>query len=84
MQQLQLQSTQYYQQKDDRSAHYLKDGLIAKIRMEQVLSELKVQEENIALSIESIGIFQARVSEGQESSSNLNIEEADLQKLDAN
>ena len=52
--------------------------------MEQVLSELKVQEENIALSIESIGIFQARVSEGQESSSNLNMEEADLQKLDAN
>jgi len=84
MQQLQLQSTQYYQQKDDRAAQYLKDGLIAKIRMEQVISELKMQEENIALSIESIGIFQARVSEGQESSFNLNIEEADLQKLDAN
>jgi len=83
LQQLKLQSTQYYQQKDDITTQYFKDGLIAKIRMEQVLSELKVQEENIALSIESIGIFQARVSEGQESSSNLNIEEADLQKLDA-
>ncbi len=84
LQQLQLQSTQYYQQKDDRAAQYFKDGVIAKIRMEQVLSELKMQEENRALSIESIGIFQARVSEGQESSSNLNLEEADLQKLDAN
>ncbi len=83
LQQLQLQSTQYYQQKDDKAAQYLKDGLIAKIRMEQLLSELKVQEENRALSIESIGIFQARVSEGQESSANLNLEEADLQKLDA-
>ncbi len=84
MQQLQLQSTQYYQQKDDRTAQYFKDGLIAKIRIEQIQSELKVQEENIALSIESIGIFQARLSEGQESSSNLNLEEADLQKLYAN
>lgn len=84
MQQLQLQSTQYYQQKDDRAAQYFKDGLIAKIRIEQVLSQLKMEEENIALSIESISIFQARVSEGQESSSNLNTEEADLQKLEAN
>lgn len=83
LQQLQLQSTQYYEQKDDKAAQYFKDGFIAKIRMEQVLSELKVQEENITLSAESIGIFQARVSEGQESSADLNIEEADLQKLDA-
>ncbi len=83
LQQLQLQSSQYYQQKDDKAAQYFKDGLIAKIRMEQVLYALKVQEENMALSSESIGIFQARVLEGQESSSNLNLEEADLQKLDA-
>ena len=84
LQQLQLQSTQYYEQKDDKAAQYFKDGLIAKLRMERVLSELKVQEENILLSDETISIFQARVSEGQESSSNLNIEEADLQKLNAN
>jgi hypothetical protein len=32
---------------------------------------------------ESIGILQARVEEGQESATNLNLEEADLQKLDA-
>jgi len=83
LQQLQLQATQYYEQKDDKAAQYFKDGLIAKIRMEQVLSQLKVQEENIALSRESVSIFQGRVSEGQESSANLNIEEADLQKLNA-
>ena len=47
------------------------------------MSELKTQEENRALSIESVAIFQARVSEGQESASNLNSEEADLLKLDA-
>lgn len=84
LQQLQLQSTQYYQRKEDRTAEYIQDGLIAKIRMDQVQHEMKVQEENIALYKESIAIFQARVSEGQESSSNLNVEEAELQKLDAN
>ncbi len=83
IQQLQLQSAQYNQQKDDRIAQYYKDAVIAKIKMQQILSELKTQEENIALSTESIGIFQDRVSEGQESSSNLNIEETNLQKLDA-
>jgi len=83
LQQLQLQSMQYHQQKDDRAAQYFKDGLIARIKMEQLLYDMKMQEENIALSNESINIFQARVSEGQESSSNLNIEEADLQMLDA-
>jgi outer membrane protein len=84
LQQLDLQHTQYVLLKDDRAAQYYKDALVAKIRMEQVSNELKTQEENIALSIESISIFQVRVSEGQESSSNLNMEEADLQKLGAN
>ena len=51
--------------------------------MQRTLSELKSQEENIALSIESVTIFQERVSGGQESASNLNLEEADLQKLNA-
>ena len=81
--QLQLQSTQFDQQKEDRSAQYYKDALIAKIKMEQVLSDMKMQEENVALSIESIGIFQARVAEGQESAATLNLEEADLQKINA-
>ncbi len=83
IQQLQIQSVQYFSQKEDRAAQYYKDALTAKIKMERTLSELKMQEENIALSTESVAIYQARVSEGQESASTLNIEEADLQKLDA-
>ena len=83
IQQLQLQSAQYNQQKDDKAAQYYKDELTAKIKMQRTLSELKSQEENIALSIESVTIFQERVSGGQESASNLNLEEADLQKLNA-
>lgn len=81
--QLQLQSDQYRQQKEDRAAQYQKDALTARLKMTRVLSELRTQEENIELSRESIAVFQARVSEGQESSSNLNMEEADLQKIDA-
>lgn len=81
--QLHLQSQQYNMQKDDRTAQYNKDAIIAKLRMDQILSELKTQEENIALSIESVEIFQARVAEGQESESTLNSNEADLQKQEA-
>jgi outer membrane protein TolC len=49
--------------------------------MERVISQLKTQEENIALSFESIAIIQDRVAEGQESASTLNLEEATLQSL---
>lgn len=83
IEQLRLQSAQYYQQKEDRTAQYYKDALVAKIKMEQMLSELKTQEENIGLNEESISVYQARLSEGQESASSLNLEEANLQKLEA-
>lgn len=83
LQQLQLQSDQYYQQMNDRTDQYHKDAVTAKIKMDRTLYELKTQEENINLSIESVSIFQARVSEGQESGVNLNMEEAELQKLTA-
>jgi outer membrane protein len=83
IQQLQIQSNQYNQQKEDKAEQYHKDALIAKIKMEQLLSDLKIQEENRVLLTESIGIFQARVSEGQETASSLNTEENELQKLEA-
>jgi outer membrane protein TolC len=83
IQQLQLQSTQYEEQKEERTTEYYKDAITARIKMERMQSELKTIEENIALSRESIGIYQARVAEGQESANTLNREEADLQKLDA-
>ena len=80
---LQLQSTQYNQQKEDKSALYAKDAYTSKLKMERVMSQLKTQEENLALSIESINITQARVKEGQESASTLNLDESDLQSLKA-
>ena len=51
--------------------------------MERVRSQLKTQEENLVLSIESIEITQARVTEGQESASTLNLDEAERQSLKA-
>lgn len=80
---LRLQATQYNQQKEDKSALYAKDTFTSKLSMERVIFQLKTQEENIALSIESIDITQARVKEGQESASTLNLDEADLQSLKA-
>jgi len=81
MQVLRLQSTQYDQQKEDKSALYAKDAYISKLKMERVMSQLITQEENLALSIESISIIQDRLTEGQESTSILNLEETNLQSL---
>jgi outer membrane protein TolC len=80
---LQLQSSQYNQQKDDKSALYAKDAYTSSLKMQRVMSQLKTQKENLALSIESINITQARVTEGQEYASTLNLDEADLQSLKA-
>ncbi len=83
IQQYKVQATQYAQQKDDKAAQYYKDAITAKIKVELALTELKTQQDNLSLSVETIGILQLRVAEGQESASALNIEEADLQKLNA-
>ena len=83
IQQLKLQSNQYKLQKEDKSLQYQKDIFTAKLRMEIIRNQLKTQEENIVLSTESITIFQARVQEGQETASNLNLEEASLQLMKA-
>jgi len=80
---LQLQSIQYNQQKEDKSSFYAKDAYTSKLNIERVMLQLKTQKENLALSTESMGITQARVTEGQESASTLNLDEADLQKLKA-
>jgi outer membrane protein TolC len=83
VQQYKVQATQYAQQKDDKAAQYYKDAITAKIKVELALTELKTQQDNLSLGVESIAILQLRVAEGQESASTLNIEEADLQKLNA-
>ena len=80
---LQLQASQNYQQKENKSALYAKDAYSSKLKIERVKQQLKTQEENLSLSIESIAITQARVTEGQESASTLNLEEASLQSLKA-
>lgn len=82
--QLKLQSDQYKLQVEDKTLEYTKDVFTANLRMENVMEQLKIQEENILLSVESIHIFQDRVLEGQESASTLNLEEASLQILQAN
>ncbi len=83
IQQLKLESDQYNLQKEDKTLQYSKDVFITKLKIDNIKKHLKTQEENISLSSESIGIFQNRVKEGQESASNLNLEEANLQILEA-
>ena len=80
---LRLQSSQFNQQKEDKSDIFAKDAYTSKLKMERVMSQLKTQEENLSLSRESINITQARVSEGQESASTLNLDEASHQSLNA-
>jgi outer membrane protein TolC len=83
IQQLKSLSNQYNLQKEDKSLQYTKDVMIAKLKMDNLSSQLRTQEENISLSGESLSIYQARVLEGQESASNLNLEETNLQVLEA-
>lgn len=83
IQQLKSQSDQYDLQKEDKTLQYTKDALTAKLKTDNLNTQLKTQEANIALSLESIDIFQSRVKEGQESALNLNLEEANLQVLEA-
>ena len=81
--QLKSQSNQYNLQKEDKTLQYTKDVMTAKLKMDNLSSQLRTQEENISLSSESLSIYQARFLEGQESASNLNLEEANLQVLEA-
>lgn len=83
LQEFRLQSDQYILQKEDKTAQYTKDALTSKLKIENTQSKLKTQEKNLVLSLESMLITQARVQEGQETASTLNLEEANLQSLQA-
>ncbi|KOY84456.1 hypothetical protein AD998_20900 [bacterium 336/3] len=83
IQQLKLQSDQYNLQKEDKKNQYKNDVFTVKLKIENKKLQLQTQKENIMLSKESINIFQARVKEGQESASNLNLEEVSIQLLEA-
>ncbi|WP_295676251.1 TolC family protein [uncultured Mucilaginibacter sp.] len=84
LQQLKLQSYQFNDQRDDKSAEYTKDAVTAKIKSDRVLAQLKTLEENISLSKETIKIMQDRFDEGQESASTLNTAEVSLESILAN
>jgi outer membrane protein TolC len=79
--QLKLESMQYDSQWEDKLLLSKKDMASAKIKYDNLSSQVQNQEMNISLSLESIKIFQSRVKEGQESESVLNTEEANLQVL---
>ena len=83
LQEFRLQSDQYILQKEDKNAQYAKDALASKLKIENIQSKLKTQEKNLVLSLESMLIIQARVQEGQETASTLNLDEANLQSLQA-
>jgi outer membrane protein len=68
---LKAQSSQYNLRKEDKTAQYLKDVFTANLRIENIQMQLKSLEENLSLSLETIAVFQARVTEGQESAFNL-------------
>ncbi len=53
MHELQLQSQQYGLEIEDKTAEYTKDILIAKLKIENIKTQLRTQEENLALSQES-------------------------------
>ena len=80
---LEAQSRQYNLRKEDKTAQYLKDVFTANLRIDNIQMQLKTLQENLSLSIETIGIFQARVFEGQESAYTLNLEEVNLQVQEA-
>jgi outer membrane protein TolC len=53
-----------------------------KLKIANLQSQLKIKEENLALSTESMEIYQSRFKEGQESTFNINLEEVNLQILE--
>ncbi len=84
IQQLRLQSKQYEFQKEDKILELTQEVITSKLKMEHIKIQLLTTQENIALTSESITILQARVEEGQESTSSLNSEELKLKALEAN
>lgn len=84
IQQHKLESNQYILQKEDKKLQYEKDIFVTQLKIENLKTQLKTKEENIILSYETIGIYQSRVLEGQETVSKLNLEEANLQVLKSN
>jgi outer membrane protein TolC len=79
-----FQSEQFRNQKEEKLAAYSKDALTAKIRILRIKDQLKNFQKTIELSKETIKIIQDRVEQGQETVTQLNTQESNLQALEAN
>lgn len=81
IEQLKLKSYQYNNQQKDKTFQYENQLVKLNIIMKNLYAQLNTLQANIALSNESLDIFQFRVKEGQESALNLNLEEVNIQLL---
>lgn len=80
-QQLQLKSQQFRLQMDEKSAQFNQESATAQLELNRLKLQLETQEENIGLYKETLSILQNRYEERQITSSELNRQETELQKL---
>ncbi len=83
IQEIKLQEKQYAVQLEDKTMTYKKDALTSKIKMLNAQDQAKTLLRNIILSKENVKIIQDRFELGQETASNLNLEENNLQSSEA-
>jgi outer membrane protein TolC len=81
MQQLQLQNQQYSKRLDDKQAQFNRESLTAKLELERIKLQLKTQVDNLILYKETLQLLQDRFKEKQITSSELNRQEYEFQKL---
>jgi outer membrane protein len=81
IEQLRLQSQQYSEQIQDKSAQYKQDAATAILEIDRIKNKLATQEINLTLYHESLKISQDRLEEGQITSLDLNNQEQELQQL---
>ncbi len=80
-QQLRLKAQQYDLQRDDKTAQLSQETATAMLEMSRINLQLRSQEDNIVLYKETLSILQDRFKEQQITSSELNRQEYELQKL---
>ena len=81
IEQLQLQSQQYSDQLDNKSAELNQEYLTATLKLTRLNFQLKTLDDNIILYQENLKIFQERFQEQQVTSIKLNRQEYELQNL---
>lgn len=79
--QIQLQAEQYALEKEQIEETIAKDVLTIRSRIESLKNRLQTLDENLALTEEALQIYQERFSEGVETASVVNTEEAWYQLL---